>query len=743
MKRALGLVFLGLAACSPGAGRPDPGSDVKADLAAPAADLGGPADLGAPADLSPPEEVPALQLQVVAGQPGGPGYLNEPGSAARLDGPFGVAADGAGRLYVADRTSTIRTITLSTGTPALLAGRLDEYAELDGVGAQARLASVGSLALDRGTGDLWLTEAANYATVRRLVPATGRVSGLAGSPEEQRGAVDGTGSAALFNIPTGVVSDGAGTLYVSDTRNHTIRKVVVATAAVSTLAGDPALAGSADGVGTAALFSAPGQLALDGTGNLYVVDSGNHLIRRIALASATVSTLAGAAVMSGSADGTGSAARLYRPTGLVVSGGGLIVADTGNHTLRSVTLPTGTATAGTVTTLSGLAGSAGSADGTGSAARLSGPTALATDGAGSVYVADTGNHTVRRLDPATGAVTTVAGVAPQPGTADGLAGAARLSGPAGVVADAAGNAYVADRASYTIRKVVLATGAVTTLAGSAGMRGSTDGTGSAARFLDPYALALDGAGGLYVAEPYGQIVRRVDLATAAVTTLAGLAMAPGSSDGTGSAARFSAPSGIAADGAGNVYVADRSNSTIRKIVVATAAVTTLAGRPDNGPCRNGVGAAASFADPTGLALDGAGSLYVTEPLASLVRKVTLATGQVTTAAGLGSFMVDIAPGTTSPAIGIGAVYHPQSIAVDAAGNLYVATGYTLGNKISLILKIDLTARRITTQAGAPSQRGLRLSPLPAGINVPGGLALTPAGELLVTDTAENVLLRAR
>ena len=178
-------------------------------------------------------------------------------------------------------------------------------------------------------------------------------------------------------------------------------------------------------------------MAVDGSGNVYVADSGNYTIRKITPAG-VVSTLAGLAGSSGSADGTGSAARFYYPTGVAVDGSGNVyVADTGNYTIRKIT------PAGVVSTLAGLAGSTGSADGTGSAARFYYPYGVAVDGSGNVYVADTGNYTIRKITPA-GVVSTLAGTAGSSGSADGTGSAARFNYPTGVAVDGSGNVYVAD-----------------------------------------------------------------------------------------------------------------------------------------------------------------------------------------------------------------------------------------------------------------------------------------------------------
>ena len=238
----------------------------------------------------------------------------------------------------------------------------------------------------------------------------------------------------------------------------------------------------------------------------------------------------------------------------VDSAGNVYVADTDNDTIRKVT------PGGVVTTLAGLAGSSGSADGTGSAARFGQPCGVAVDSAGNVYVADSGNHTIRKVTPG-GVVTTLAGLAGSSGSADGTGSAARFNVPCGVAVDSAGNVYVADGGNWTIRKVTPG-GVVTTLAGLAGSWGSADGAGSAARFYCPQGVAVDSAGNVYVADSGNKTIRKVTLGRV-VSTLAGLSGSSGSAEGTGSAARFYWPQGVAVDSAGGVYVADSNNNTIR------------------------------------------------------------------------------------------------------------------------------------------------------------------------------------
>ncbi len=237
----------------------------------------------------------------------------------------------------------------------------------------------------------------------------------------------------------------------------------------------------------------------------------------------------------------------------------MYVADLTNCTVRKVTPE------GVVTTLAGQAGASGSTDGIGSGARFYQPYGVAVDSMGNIYVADQLNHTIRRITPA-GQVTTLAGLAGNPGSADGVGGVARFKMPSGVAVDTTGNIYVADVANDTIRRLTPG-GVVTTLAGLAGLPGSADGTGSAARFNSPYGVAVDDSGNIYVADSNNNTIRGVT-PEGLVTTLAGLSGSWGSADGIGSAAGFWEPWGLEVDGAGNIYVADNFNFRITKGVPA-------------------------------------------------------------------------------------------------------------------------------------------------------------------------------
>jgi hypothetical protein len=357
--------------------------------------------------------------------------------------------------------------------------------------------------------------------------------------------------------------------------------VVDSPMSVVTLAGLGGTNGSADGTGSAARFDLPADVALDSAGNVYVADTANNTIREISPAGA-VTTVAGQAGLSGSSDGS-SSARFNHPTGIAVdAAGNLYVADTNNDTIRKVT------SAGSVTTLAGQAGTAGSADGIGTAASFSGPSGIAVDSSGVVYVADTLNHTIRQITPA-GVVTTIAGTAGASGATDATGSDARFYGPQGLVLGGAGNLFIADTNNNAIRKLATASGIVTTVAGLSGVAGSADGANSQATFHYPSAVGLDSSGNLYVVDTDNHTIREM-VSSGAVSTLAGLAGTSGSADGVGTAARFNFPTGLAVDSAGDVYVADSNNHAIRLCVYPVAPAVTV--QPQSQTV--GVGSSASF-----------------------------------------------------------------------------------------------------------------------------------------------------
>ncbi|MEO6995067.1 MAG: NHL repeat-containing protein [Lacunisphaera sp.] len=355
---------------------------------------------------------------------------------------------------------------------------------------------------------------------------------------------------------------------------------------VSTLAGYAAY-GSNDGAGVAARFYDPQGLAVDHSGNLYVADMDNYTIRKITPAG-VVTTIAGTAGMAGYTDGVGPTARFWKPQGMAVdAAGNVYVSDTPNQTVKKISSD------GTVITLAGnVLLEPAWADGTGTAARFSNPEGLAADDAGNVYVADYGNSSIRKITPS-GQVTTIAGIPGSAGNEDGPAGAARFQYPYAVAVNGSGsNIYVADYGNNAIRKIT--GGIVTTLV---------------ANLNQPRGITLDAAGNIYVADTENQVIRKVTPA-GVVTILAGALHSAGSVNGTGNAARFNQPYSVAANAAGDVYVTSFKDHAIRKITTANV-VTTFDGALAFGTA-DGLGSAARFSSPAGVAVDPFGNAYVAD-----------------------------------------------------------------------------------------------------------------------------------
>ena len=663
-------------------------------------------------------------MTTLAGLAGVPGSADGTGSTARFNSPSLNAMDSTGNIYVGDSlNNTIRKVT-PAGVVTTLAGLAGARGSADGTGSAARFNQPQGVALD-SAGNVYVADYGNF-TIRKVTPAgvVTTLAGLAGSP----GSADGTGSAARFNYFVGIAVDSTGNIYISDYANFTIRKVTPA-GVVTTLAGLAGSSGSTDGIGSAARFNCPYGLGIDSAGNLYVADEYNDTIREVTQ-SGVVTTLGGLAGNPGSTDGTGSAALFNYPIGVAVDSlGNIYIGDYYNNTLRkgipnygqpiivdppqdqstftgsnvtltanivgnaplayqwqqngvnlpgqtnaALTLPNvqtnsagsytltisnalGVATSSpavlsvsypyTFITLAGQPGVSGVADGPGSTARFNNPFFLALDGTGNLYVGDSGNNTIRIVTPA-GVVTTLAGSPSIAGDTDGTGSAALFNGVCGVAVDSADNIYVADFNNNTIRKVTPA-GVVTTFAGG---------------FDGPRGVAVDSTGNVYVADQYGDTIRKVTPA-GVMTTLAGSAGAPGSADGTGSAAQFHTPFGLSMDSMGNIYVADYSNDTIRE-VTPLGVVTTLAGLAGSHGGTDGLGSAARFYNPSDVALDSTGNLYVADNFNNTIRKITPA-GVVTTVAGQAGIAGN-ADGTGSTA----QFDLPTGIAVDSAGNLYVA-----------------------------------------------------------------------
>lgn len=513
-----------------------------------------------------------------------PGYVDGPSTVARFSWPSAVTVGSSGAVYVSESSNhRIRKIA-PDGTVSTLAGTgVAGFA--DGPGQTAQFKGPWGLGVD-SDGNLYVADTGNLR-IRKITPE-GLVSTVAGSG--QWGFADGPGAAARFAGPIGLVVDPLKNVFVADQWNNRIRRVSP-DGTVSTVAGsgDP---GYLDGPASMAQFSQPTAVGLDAAGNLYVAEGSNSRIRKIS--GGVVSTLAGSgpAPGIGSVDGPKTVARFLGPAGIAVgSSGDAYVADSSSARLRKVTAD------GTVTTVAGT--QPGYQDGPGGTAQFRRPTGVTVSGAAALYVADQGDHRIRKISP-DGTVTTLAGTGTA-GYRDGGGSNAQFSSPTGVALDKAGNVLVADRDNNRIR-MIAPDGTVATFAGS-GETGLLDGPVATARFKSPAAIAVDGDGRVWVADQGNNAVRKI--AAGMVTTVAG------------SAGPFEAPGGLAVDGAGGVYVAETRSHLIRK-VTPDGNVTVVGGAGTRGG-NDGFGTAARFRMPQGVAVRADGTLLVADTGNNAVR----------------------------------------------------------------------------------------------------------------------------
>jgi hypothetical protein len=662
----------------------------------------------------------------------GGGSSDGSGANANFNSPYAIAADKAGNIYVADSGNhTVRKIN-SAGVVSTLAGSPGSFGVADGLGTAARFNHPSGVAVD-SKGTVYVSDRDNNAV--RKIGADGSVTTVAGGTF---GSKDGHGTAAEFARPLGLAVDGAGNLYVADNDNFTIRKVSP-TGSVTTVAGTPGIRGHADGIGGKAQFDYPAAVAVDSAGNLYVTDGGLGStfagIRKIS-PNGAVTTLAGSTV--GDVDGTGSAAQFGAPVGIALDSGGVIyVTDSLNDSVRKIT-PGGVVTtfAGTPPH-SGFSRTPGSRDGTAASAQFSGPFGVTVAPSGDIYVADTFNNTIRKITPAA-LVKTLAGSPKVTGAADGTWRAARFNSPLGAAVDSSGNVYVADYGNFTVRKITPGA-VVSTLAGAAGSPGTADGPGAQARFGGPTNVAVDRIGNVFVADPNNNTIRKIS-PDGVVSTYAGLAGSAGSADGTGNAARFSHPYGVAVDDAGNVYVSDLYNVTIRKITPGRV-VTTIAGAVGISGNADGTGSAARFHTPTGLAVDNSGNIYVADY--DRIRKVTSA-DVVTTLSKTGWPSIQASNAFGKYAVGGGSgnnlvFVDPEGIAVDNGGSLYVTDTGIRGNATPLartVTKIS-PAGIVGPEILLTANYGGDEDGISGTFNRPAGIAVDTAGNIFVSDTYSN------
>lgn len=613
-------------------------------------------------------------------------------------------------------------------------------------------------------GSVFFADTGNHRI--RMITSDGQVSTIAGTGVY--GMANGSGATAQFAFPSAIAVGADDHVYVSDTYNHRVCKlsrpsIPGGSWAVTTLAGT-GLSGYVNGAGSVARFSFPYGLTLDGDGNVYVADSNNHRIRRIT-SGGTVSNYAGSGAM-GSANSTSSlTASFNSPKGVVLLSGSLYVADTGNHLIRRIVMSSDSLSR-TVTTFAGS--TSGFADGTGSSAQFQTPSGIATNGAGVLYVADEQNHRIRQIT-ATADVSTVAGTG-DAGLVNGRTDVARFRAPTGVTVGIDGNLIVADSENHELRGIAIQPLSVP----SELMAGTTNADGIQVRsVLDVNAIglapgvtyyfrwkssttgnrqllgqsfflydfpAVETRPASHVSPASAQLNANVDpkngrtvvtleystdpalLHPYQVSTPAGSGTA-GFADGTGNAAQFSNPAGVVTNAAGDVFVADRLNHRIRRITAA-GVVSTFAGSGDPG-FTNGIGTAARFEKPAGLAIDAAQNLYVADEQNHQIRKITPA-GVVSVFAGSG--IAGFLEGSAATA----RFLYPTGVAVDADGNVYVADS---GNH--RIRKISAVDGMVSTHAGTGVAGATDGAVADAQFSTPKALALGAGAALIVADTGNH------
>jgi sugar lactone lactonase YvrE len=563
-------------------------------------------------------------------------------------------------------------------------------------------------------------------------------------------------TSAPLGTVQGAATDTTGNVYVADSGNHMVFKIS-SSGVLNLVAGTGTAGFSGDnGPATAAALSYPSAVAVDAYGNVYIADSSNSRVRKVSASTGIITTVAGTGSGGYSGDGGPAAsAQLRYPQGVAVdTAGNLYVADSQNYRVRKVD------TSGIITTVAGSGTYGYSGDGgPATAAQLGYLRGIAISTAGYLYITDTWSGYVRKVDPSGtitsvsglccnfygvavdaggnlyaaennqvqkvstgGTVTTLAGTGTASFSGDsGPAVSAALNYPSGVAVDSAGNVYIADTYNYRVRKVSTG-GIISTFAGNGAFRYAGDaGAATGAQLSSPYAVVGDAAGNLYIADTYNHRIRKFTVGGAIITIAGTGAQGYSGDNGTATAATLARPTGVALDGAGNLYITDSYNLRVRRLNLSTGVITTAAG--SGNCCYSGDGGpatAAALSYPYGVSLDAGGNLYITD--SARIRKVNTS-GIITTVAGTGSYYTYSGDGGPATLAGVG---YPYGVAVDATGNVYIADTYN-----DRIRKVD-TSGIITTVAGngtyGSSGDG---GPATAASLYPYGVSVDSAGNLYI------------
>jgi len=553
---------------------------------------------------------------------GAAGYSGNGGKAgmATMNGPLSIAIDTAGNVIFADSNNNRVRKVMPGGLIVTVAGNGSAVSSGDGgFATSAGIARPYGVALD-AVGNLYVSESLGHR-IRMITPA-GTISTFAGNGIAAFGGDDGAAISASLNQPAEIAFDAAGNLYVADTWNHRVRKVTPA-GMISTVAGAPVTSS----------LSFPYSVEIDAGGNLYVGDSGCALFK-LPPGGALGRVAGGDGTCTFNGDGMQAIdATVDFADGIAFApNGDLYYTDSGQYRVRKIDA------GGTISTVAGMGSLR---DGSAATATFSLTTGLGVDSTGHVYVADSyGNHRIRKITPSQ-TVSIFAGNGQFSSYGDGdPAILAAVAYPRDAAADAAGNVYIAERIGNRIRKVST-DGTIMTVAGT-GSNGFTGDGGPApgAKLSRPNGVAVDAAGNIYIADTNNHRVRMVTPG-GIITTVAGNGVNTFAGDeGAATAASLSSPYAVAVDAAGNLFIADYGNLRVRK-VTAGGVISTVAGSGAFGYGGDGGDAtAAELTRPTGIAVDASGNLLIA---GGALRRVTT-DGTISTINGLTHSAFDVAVG---------------------------------------------------------------------------------------------------
>ncbi|WP_234125051.1 X2-like carbohydrate binding domain-containing protein [Clostridium hydrogenum] len=663
------------------------------------------------------------------------GYTGDNGLAtsATLRHPDGVAVGSSGNVYIADSSNNvIRKIDYSTGNITTIAGTgVSGYSGDNGLATSAKLGYPTGVAVDSSE-NVYIADT-NNNVIRKIDHATGNISTIAGTGTSGYSGDNSLATSAKLRNPEGVAVDSSGNIYVADVYNQAIRKIDHSTGNISTIAGTGVGGYSGDGgLATSATLKNPSGVAVGSSGNVYIADTNNSVIRKIDHSTGNISTIAGTGASGYSGDNSlATSAKLKNPVGIAVdSSENIYVSDVYNQAIRKIDHATGN-----ISTIAGTgAGGYSGNNGLATSATLNYPMGVAVDNSGNVYIADSSNNAVREIDHTTGNISTIVGTTKDvPAIAysgdGGLATSAALSNPMGVVADSSGNVYIADSGNNAVRKIDHTTGNISTIAGTGTSGYSGDnGLATSAKLNMPMGVAVDSSGNVYIADSSNSAIRKIDNTTGNISTIAGTGTSGYSGDnGLATSATLYGPNGVAVDNSGNVYIADSGNNVVRKIDHITGNISTIAGTGTRGYSGdNGLATSATLYGPREVAIDNSGNVYIADSGNNVIRKIDHTTGNISTIAGTGTRGYSGDNGLATSAT----LNTPSGVAVDSSGNVYLADSSN-----SAIRKIDHETGTISTIAGNGTSayggdNGLATS---ATLSTPCQISVDSSGNVYIAD----------